>query len=198
MQDLIELRAYKRLLSRMTVQGDCWASGYADNGAGYSQIRIKGKNIKAHRLAYAIHHGISVFDIPHHNERGERMTIDHVAAKGCTSRLCFNPEHLELVTQRENTLRGTSWAAKNAAKTYCSNGHELSGDNITPSHIERGWRTCLICSRARNRVSNAKRYWDIELDLHDQIAEVLNDYPELIEYAMDTNMCAEMRDEIAA
>ena len=50
------------------------------------------------------------------------------------------------MTNRENTLRGTSFAAINARKTHCKNGHELSGDNLKLS--ANGWRSCRSCKRA--------------------------------------------------
>ena len=69
--------------------------------------------------------------------------LDHL----CRVRACMNPDHLEPVTRRENVLRGTSFAAVNAAKTHCKNGHELSGENV---HIRpSGWRACRTCKRER-------------------------------------------------
>lgn len=33
-------------------------------------------------------------------------------------------------------------------KTHCPRGHELLAENLSPSHLSKGTRTCLACSRA--------------------------------------------------
>jgi hypothetical protein len=71
--------------------------------------------------------------------------IDHL----CRNRRCVNPEHLEAVTHRENMVRGDTFAARNAAKTHCSKGHPLSGENLV--NQKRGDRVCRICANARVR-----------------------------------------------
>ena len=37
------------------------------------------------------------------------LDLDHVKARGCRSRACVNPAHLEPVTTRVNVLRGERW-----------------------------------------------------------------------------------------
>lgn len=88
----------------------------------------------AHRVSYTLFHG----DIP----RG--MQINHL----CRVTLCVNPRHLELVTQRENLLRGNTVAARNAAKTICKNGHPLADNRRCP--------TCNRESQARFRAKHVK------------------------------------------
>ena len=41
---------------------------------------------------------------------------------------------------------------RDAAKTHCPRGHELSAENIPPSVAKRGKRKCLACHRAHSRV----------------------------------------------
>ena len=107
------------------------------NGVGYGTLSIdrNGRKVLAHRFSYEWHRG----PIP------DGLTIDHL----CRNTLCVNPAHLEAVTKRENTLRGTAPTAVNAAKTHCTRGHPLSGENLrlTPD----GWRVCLECRRRRSR-----------------------------------------------
>lgn len=57
--------------------------------------------------------------------------------------LCVRPAHLEAVTQKVNTLRGTSPAAIHAVKTHCIRGHEFTPENtyLRPS----GGRQCIEC-----------------------------------------------------
>ena len=93
-------------------------------------MTIGGQLRGAHRVAYELEHG-SIPDGYH---------IDHL----CLNHSCVRPDHMELVSQRENTLRGTGPTAVNARKTHCPKGHPLSGDNlyIYPSTGGRACRTC--------------------------------------------------------
>jgi hypothetical protein len=83
------------------------------------------------------------------------LQIDHVQAWGCTSRACCSPWHLEAVTSRENSLRSNSFAAINAAKTECLNGHEF--DLYTTYYRPVGHRDCRICIRARVKKYRCRR-----------------------------------------
>lgn len=85
----------------------------------------------AHRQSYELFRG----------ELVDGLVIDHI----CNDKLCVNPNHLQQITQRENTLRGTSPIAVNASKTHCNNGHELLGDNLYVK--PNGSRNCKTCRR---------------------------------------------------
>lgn len=39
-----------------------------------------------------------------------------------------------------------------AKKSHCSRGHALEGPNLSPYHLRYGWRGCLACKRANDRV----------------------------------------------
>lgn len=69
------------------------------------------------------------------------MQLDHL----CRNRACCNPNHLEVVTQRENILRGDSTAAQHARKTHCIHGHLF--DETNTYFDRRGRRTCRTCRR---------------------------------------------------
>lgn len=116
-----------------------WIGG--DNGAGYGSFFLDwagGRNLKAlaHRWSYEYHVG----PIP------DGLHLDHL----CRNTMCVNPEHLEAVTQQENTLRGFSVAAEHAQKTHCINGHPLSGDNLILRSNGK-WRDCRECKRQKDR-----------------------------------------------
>jgi len=91
--------------------------------------------VMAHRFSYEMYHHVTI---------PQGMTIDHVKARGCTSTLCVNPHHLEVVTSRVNTLRGDTIQANNAKKTYCVHGHLFNEKN---TYAHNGIRQCRVCDR---------------------------------------------------
>ena len=114
----------------MKSDDECWEWMASRNIAGYGVFHIKGKTIGAHRLSYMLVKG----DIP------KGYDLDHL----CRNRCCVNPSHLEVVTRRENILRGDTLPAKNAKKTHCSKGHLLPELKLVGGH----WiRPCSICNR---------------------------------------------------
>jgi hypothetical protein len=70
-----------------------WKRGNSGNGrgGGYGRMSLGGQTVAAHRVAYTLWHGY----IP------SKKQIDH----RCKNRACCNPEHLELVTYKENQRR---------------------------------------------------------------------------------------------
>ena len=74
----------------------CWlwmgpTSGSTGRGAGYPRMTLNGATVAVHRAMWTNEHGI----IP------PKKQIDHK----CRNRLCVNPDHLEMVTHRENQRR---------------------------------------------------------------------------------------------
>lgn len=115
-----------------------WTSKISSNGYGWFHVaRRGGKNVQslAHRYAWEQARG----PIP------AGMTIDHL----CRNRRCVNVSHMEMVSGRINTLRGTAPTAINARKVVCIRGHEL-----TPR--PEGGRRCEVCKLAQQRVRRAR------------------------------------------
>ncbi len=91
--------------------------------------------MRAHRFAFEMARG----PVP------EGLQLDHL----CRVRHCVNPGHLELVTSRVNTLRGTSFSAVNATKTHCPKGHPYSTENTHTDASNK--RHCRVCNREAAR-----------------------------------------------
>ena len=112
----------------------------------YGQLGINGKRTLAHRFCYEFFKGPIAQD----------QTIDHL----CFVKPCVNPDHLEVVSLRENILRGrTSATAINARKRSCQCGHPYE----TRSFGERLGRFCRRCKIAQDqRYRLEKRPWTIK------------------------------------
>lgn len=118
----------------------CVAGGY-----GRCKEIFGGEEIQlAHRLSYLLFKGV----LPEYQPKG--FQIDHL----CRNRKCVNPDHLELVTNKENALRGVSFSAINANKTHCIHGHKFTPENT----IKRkgGGRNCRTCMYLRSDVWEKK------------------------------------------
>jgi len=113
---------------------ECW-SWTASKVRGYGQFHLSGGNVLAHRHAYES----LVAQVP------RVMTCDHL----CRNRACCNPSHIDIVTNKENVLRGESFSAKNARKTHCILGHPLSGDNLL-LNVRKSGSTDRVCRTCKN------------------------------------------------
>jgi hypothetical protein len=130
-----------RLWARTTIDPETgcyrWTGGTQNGPGSYGQITYNGRTRPVHVAAFEELTGQQVA-VGHH--------VDHVAERGCRYRDCWNVAHLEVVTPRVNTLRGTSPAALNAVKTHCPKGHEYSPEN---TRVRDGSRYCRACGRER-------------------------------------------------
>jgi HNH endonuclease len=123
--------------ARVDASGDCWlwTGPRLPNGYG-STVSYQGKFQNPHRIAWRL----LVGPIP------SGLTLDHL----CRNPPCVNPDHLEPVTPRENTLRGYGPGARNAVKTECPRGHPYDDANtyLHPHARRRGCRICLKAASA--------------------------------------------------
>lgn len=122
----------ERFWQKVEKTDGCWFWRGSEDGHGYGTFGVNGKTVKAHRFAYMVLIG----PIP------EGLELDHVKARGCTSRLCVNPAHLEPVTRTVNMRRGSSPAAIRAASSHCKHGHKFTPENTVFWGDNRRCRTC--------------------------------------------------------
>ena len=115
----------------------CWLCVASDSGNGYSKISVRGRLQYAHRVSWELHRG----PIP------SGMMIDHV----CRTRCCVNPDHLRVVTPRQNaTENNVGPAASRAARTHCP----TCGGSY---YAATGQRRCRACQR-RSGMLRQQRY----------------------------------------
>ena len=121
---------------------DCWLWLNSRSKLGYGQFRLgHGYRTSAHRAAYILMVGDDIGG----------LDIDHL----CRNPSCVNPSHLEAVTSRENTIRGTSPPATNVKKKECLRGHKYTRENTKTN--KTGGRSCRECGRAKWRTYYYKR-----------------------------------------
>ena len=113
----------------------CWEHELKAMPSGYRQVQYASIRVVLHRLVYEQLRG----PIP------DGLQIDHL----CRNRGCCNPDHLEPVTGRVNTLRGETVTAANAAKTHCPQGHAYESENLYV--YPNGSRCCRECRREIQR-----------------------------------------------
>jgi hypothetical protein len=134
--------------------GECWIWTASTFDNGYGQLKVRGKNRKAHRLAYEIQAG----PIP------EGLSVCH----HCDNRPCIRLDHLFLGTPKENEqdkiakgrrlsttislrkvgLEGTSWCIDCRSFLESSNFHQEK------QHWNGLSKRCKGCTKIRDR----KRY----------------------------------------
>lgn len=149
----------ERFFAKVEVRGDCWiwtatihkATGYGK--FGYTPGAPHGrKTVSAHVWSWEFF-------------RGERygLNLDHLchgadsACPGglaCLHRLCVNPDHLDLTTQKVNIHRGQSPAAWKRLRTECAFGHPFDAKNTI---WEAGSRKCRTCRQGRERSRYAEK-----------------------------------------
>jgi len=116
----------------------CWLWMASLTSTGYGAVALRKTRVirKAHRVVFEWLCG----PIPKDRQ------LDH----RCRQRSCVNPAHLDIVTGRENTLRGVGRTAVNVRKTHCPRGHALTGTNVI---WRKTMRTCRICKYAATEAS---------------------------------------------
>lgn len=124
----------ERFLSRVKLQPNgCWEWQGCLSDGGYGRFWCQEGVAPAHHFLYELILGA----IP------QGFELDHL----CKNCKCVNPDHLEVVTHRENVQRGLFpelARQRQLSKTHCPYGHPYDRVNtyIKPNGKERDCRTC--------------------------------------------------------
>ena len=105
------------------------------DGDGYGHLKVGGKTVKAHRLAWTLANG----PIP------DGLNVLH----HCDNPPCCLVAHLFLGTHADNSkdkmAKGRHGHSHNELKTHCLKGHPYDEAN---TYVTRGRRQCRACNRA--------------------------------------------------
>ena len=122
-------------------ESGCWMWTGSKTKYGYGTFTEGGRFIKAHRWAVENIAGEAISD---------GMHVDHL----CRTPSCVNPEHLEIVTPRENTQRALPYR-RDGLDSECANGHPRTPEStyVAPD----GRRACRVCHRETEARRRANR-----------------------------------------
>lgn len=128
---------WERFWEKVDKTEDCWVWTACKNRDGYGGFRLDGKTVGAHILSFKYAYG--PYD--------ERLELDHT----CRNRACIRPDHLELVTHRENVMRG----GVAERQSHCKRDHLLA--ESARERRDGSGRYCVECRRISNREWRRRR-----------------------------------------
>ena len=150
--------AIERMLPRKVVDSDgCWVwPGAKSSKSGYGQIRAekRGRLLMTHKVSYE--HFVGPIPADHQVEH-RCHTEDETCPGGlCKHRLCWNPDHLTVLTHAENSKLSTAPNMQTHRSGVCQRGHRIEGSNVLEwvrptGTVRRACRTCRADAQRRWR-----------------------------------------------
>lgn len=132
----------ERAMSRIAVlDSGCWLWLGCTN-KGYARMNVGGKIVDLHRWMYQQANG----PLPPQAQLDHTCHTNDEECQGgyeCSHRRCVNPDHLEPVTARENSIRGRGAPGRKSRQVACVNGHAFDESNTY--RAPDGTRHCRRC-----------------------------------------------------
>lgn len=126
----------RKLVKEPIPDSGCWVYNGTSIHRGYGRVSYMGKTWSLHRLAVKLLNP---------SEWNNWLQANHK----CSTKLCFNPAHLYMGTQKQNMADLIAsgkfyYRSKEdeAKRTHCRRGHELTGSNL---YIHNNKRSCKFC-----------------------------------------------------
>lgn len=119
----------KYCVEKLGENTDCWFWQFGKTVNGYGSLRVNNHTKRVHRISYELYYKVDL------NE----LHIDHI----CKNRSCWNPNHLDAVSQEENNKR-----IIRQEQLYCKYGHLRAGI-IRKNSVSR---RCRVCDEAARRL----------------------------------------------
>lgn len=125
----------ERFWAKVQKTDGCWLWTASNTGGRkgyeYGTFRVNGRNVKAHRMAYELHHGVT-------------LQPAECVLHSCDNPPCVNPAHLRIGTRKDNRAdfdeRGQPWQK---TRTHCPKGHPYEGRNLIMRYGRRHCRRCM-------------------------------------------------------
>lgn len=151
--DLLSYQVLGYLLKSKTINDGCWVLEANLNHAGYTTMSFNNKRYFAHRLLFELMIGSidedMVVDHMCHNEAASRFECK--GGMSCPHRACFNPYHMKLSTQQENTANGSRGFYN---RRTCPSGHTRDSNNVRLDNLNRPF--CWECRKESTKIYKRK------------------------------------------
>jgi len=125
---LLHMRDWLVNQIKINTETDCWEWKGKRNPKGYGYCQFKGKQQKAHIVAYEVFLNLKV-----------KEQINHK----CRVRHCINPSHLEDVTSEVNNRYSKGWTVNSEGTWSCKRGHLITEENT------RRTKTGIACKKCQ-------------------------------------------------
>lgn len=141
-----DIKRFWRKVDKGRGKSNCWNWLGAKSRSGYDTFNRSRRSPRGTMLAHRISLEIAGRPVP------AGLVADHI----CRNPGCVNPDHLEAVTNRENTLRGTAGRHRiieRVSVNHCANGHPFDHPN---TYWFGKWRQCKACKADHVRRKRAQ------------------------------------------